>query len=201
MRFSTAFAALAIASAQAQTPTTNYNYTSELDMTIDPNTVIPTLRATWCQGQINTCRLLCNDDASVNDCTVSTLKWNCTCTSNSSTPGIQYYQQTMPFYICQELFSQCITTNAGNAQGQDNCNNKIKPLCAKLDPPKSPVADSGSGDGSSSTATTGASQPSKTSGSSTQVTSTSSKGLAGPTLAPVGNGAFVAAMGLMAYLL
>ncbi|EFY89763.1 PCI domain-containing protein [Metarhizium acridum CQMa 102] len=173
MRFSTAFAALAIASAQAQTPTTNYNYTSELDMTIDPNTVIPTLRATWCQGQINTCRLLCNDDASVNDCTVSTLKWNCTCTSNSSTPGIQYYQQTMPFYICQELFSQCITTNAAG----------------------------GGGVASSSTATTGASQPSKTSGSSTQVTSTSSKGLAGPTLAPVGNGAFVAAMGLMAYLL
>ncbi|EXV02561.1 hypothetical protein X797_003682 [Metarhizium robertsii] len=193
MRYSAAFAALAIASAHAQT---TYNYTSELDMTIDPNIGL----STWCQGQTNTCRVLCNADAAVNECTESDLKWKCTCNSNSSTPGIQYYRQTMPFYICQEVFKKCISQNAGNAQGQDTCNNNIQPLCATIDPPKSPVKDSGS-DGSSSTATTGASQPSKTSGGSTQVTSTSSKGLAGPTLAPVGNGAFVAAMGLMAYLL
>lgn len=41
MRASAAFVALAVASAQAQT---NYNYTSELDMTIDPNTVKQTDR-------------------------------------------------------------------------------------------------------------------------------------------------------------
>ncbi|OAQ72856.1 PCI domain-containing protein [Pochonia chlamydosporia 170] len=194
MRFSAALVALAAASAQAQT---KYNYTSELDMTIDPNTVPQTERATWCQGQTNTCRLLCNADAAVNSCSESTLKWNCTCSSNSSTPGIQYYKQTMPFYICQALFSQCITTNAGNAQGQDVCNNNIKPLCAKNDPPKSPIGDSSGG----SSSTTDASKPTQTGGSNTQVTTTSSKGLAGPTMAPVGNGVFVAAMGLMAYML
>jgi hypothetical protein len=105
----------------------------------------------------------------------------------------------MPFYICQALFSQCITANAGNAQGQDVCTNNIKPLCATIDPPKSPISDSGSGDGSSTTS--GASKPTQTTGGSNQVSTTSSKAFAGPTLAPVGNGAFIAAMGLMAYML
>lgn len=42
MRFSAAFVALAAASVQAQT--NQYNYTSELDMTIDPNSVSQTER-------------------------------------------------------------------------------------------------------------------------------------------------------------
>ncbi|OAA49432.1 PCI domain-containing protein [Metarhizium rileyi] len=195
MRFSAAFVALAVASAQAQTPT-NYNYTSELDMTIDPNSVSQTDRATWCQGQTNTCSLLCNRDASVNECVESTLKWNCTCGSNSSTPGIQYYKQTIPFYTCEKLYSQCITETAQKNTDQAPCTNNIKPLCAKLDQPKSPISD-----GSASSTATDASQPSKTSSSTTQMATTSSKALAGPTLTPVANGAFAAAMGLMAYLL
>lgn len=106
----------------------------------------------------------------------------------------------MPFYICEAVFSQCITANANNAQGQDICNNKVKPLCATQSPPKNPVADSGDGS-SSSTSATGASKPTGTSGGNTQVTTTSSHGLAGPTLAPLGGSAFAAAMGLMAYML
>src|SRR6185312_9869053 len=31
------------------------------------NTMTPA--ATWCQGQTNTCRVLCNADAAVNECT------------------------------------------------------------------------------------------------------------------------------------
>lgn len=106
----------------------------------------------------------------------------------------------MPFYICEAVFKQCIAANAGNAQGQDTCNNNVKPKCATQTPPKSPVADSGDGS-SSSTTGTGTSKPTQTSGGNTQVTTTSSHGLAGPTLAPLGSGAFAAAMGLMAYLL
>ncbi|KAG6029788.1 hypothetical protein E4U19_005832 [Claviceps sp. Clav32 group G5] len=199
MRASAAFVALAAASAHAQTA--NYNFTSELDMMIDPNTVTQTNRAIWCQGQTNTCDLLCNNNAESNTCSTTDLKWSCSCASNSSMPGIQYYKQTMPFYICMELFSQCITTNAGNARGQDVCTKNINALCATHDPPKAPVVDSGSGD---APASTGAAQPTSSGGSGSgdsKVTSTTSHAFAGPTMAPVGHGAFAAAMGLMAMML
>ncbi|KAK2603837.1 hypothetical protein QQS21_003961 [Conoideocrella luteorostrata] len=196
MRSSAAFVALAIASVQAQT--TNKNYTSELDMTIDPNSVAPTLRATWCQGQTNTCGLLCNNAADSNICTEADLKWNCTCSSNSSMPGIQYYKQTMPFYICTKLHEQCITANVGNQRGQESCNKDILALCATNDPPKGPVKDSGD---ASTTSSASAPTGSSDSGRNGPVTSTTSHAFAGPTLAPVGSGAFVAAMGMMAYML
>ncbi|KAG6000095.1 hypothetical protein E4U21_005819 [Claviceps maximensis] len=199
MRSAAVFVALAVASAQAQTKTetTAYNFTSELDMTIDPNSVSQTNRAIWCQGQTNTCGLLCNNNAETNTCSETDLKWNCSCASNSSTPGIQYYKQTMPFYICMELFSQCITTNAGNQRGQDVCTKNINALCATSDPPKAPVSDSDSGD---SPAASSAAPTSSGSGDA-KVTSTTSHAFAGPTMAPVGHGAFAAAVGLMAYML
>ncbi|QPH00149.1 hypothetical protein C2857_003422 [Epichloe festucae Fl1] len=222
MRTAAAFVALAVATAHAQT-NNNYTFTSELDMVIDPNTVPQTQRgmqaiasvlgatfalsslkqpcnfhpAIWCQGQTNTCGLLCNNNADSNTCSETDLKWKCTCASNSSMPGIQYYKQTMPFYICAELFSQCITANIGDSRGQDVCSKNINALCAKHDPPKAPVSDSGSGDSSTSSATT-TTAPSASGSGDTKVTTTSSRAFAGPTMAP---GAFAAAMGLMAYVL
>ncbi|RKP04922.1 hypothetical protein THASP1DRAFT_26512 [Thamnocephalis sphaerospora] len=139
MRASVTFVALAVASVSAQT---NYNFTSELDMTIDPNTVKQSDRAVWCRAQTDTCSLLCNKNAEVNSCTESTLKWNCTCGSNSSTPGIEFYQQTVPYFICEALYGQCIQQGAGTIRGQDVCNDNIKPLCATNPPPKEPVSDS-----------------------------------------------------------
>lgn len=170
-------------------------------MTIDPNTVSQTQRATWCQGQTNTCNLLCNANSESNSCSETDLKWKCTCASNSSTPGIQYYKQTMPFYICQTLFSQCIQKNAGDQRGQDTCTKNIQALCATYDPPKAPVQDSGSNSPSPTNGGSSTAAPTASSTGDSKVTSTSSHGLAGPTLAPVGNGALVAAVGLVAYLL
>lgn len=101
----------------------------------------------------------------------------------------------MPFYICMELFSQCITANAGNQRGQDVCTKNINALCATNDPPKAPVPENGSGDAPATSATP------TSSGSGPQVTSTTSHAFAGPTMAPVGHGAFAAAVGLMAFML
>ncbi|GAB0134591.1 hypothetical protein EsDP_00002956 [Epichloe bromicola] len=199
MRTAAAFVALAVATAHAQT-NNNYTFTSELDMVIDPNTVPQAQRAVWCQGQTNTCGLLCNNNADANTCSATDLKWKCTCASNSSMPGVQYYKQTMPFYICTELFSQCITANIGNSRGQDVCTKNINALCAKNDPPKAPVSDSGSGDSSTSSSATTTPAAAGPSGSGdTKVTTTSSHAFAGPTLAPRAFAA--AAMGLMAYVL
>lgn len=118
-------------------------------------------------------------------------------------PGIQYYRQTMPTYICQELFDQCIKANVGNQDGQKGCTNNISALCAKIDPPSAAVSDPGSASSSASSSAGPSATASSPSSAATgnKVSSTSSRALAGPTAAPVGNGALVAAMGLVAYIL
>ncbi|KAH7274448.1 hypothetical protein MRS44_001160 [Fusarium solani] len=204
MRSTLAFFALAVSAVTAQTAVQTYK--SSLDMTIDPGTVDFGTRAGWCNAQQDTCDTLCKDDTKDNDCTAETLKWECACTSNSSTPGLQYYTQTMPTFICQELFAQCISQNAGSQSGQRDCKQKIQALCATRSPPKNTASDDDDDDDATttlSTATRSATQ-SAASASATEesVTSTSSDGLAAPTMAPAGKGAAAAvALGMLAYLL
>ncbi|UPK97981.1 hypothetical protein LCI18_008916 [Fusarium solani-melongenae] len=205
MRSTLALFALAVSAVTAQTAVQNYE--SSLNMTIDAGTVDFGTRADWCNAQQDTCDTLCKDDTEANDCTVETLKWECACSSNSSTPGLQYYTQTMPTFICQELFAQCISQNAGSQSGQRDCKQKIQALCATQSPPKNTASDDDDDDDDAtttlSTATRSATQ-SVASASATEdtVTSTSSDGLAAPTMAPAGKGAAAAvALGMLAYLL
>lgn len=113
----------------------------------------------------------------------------------------------MPTFICQELFAQCISQNAGSQSGQRDCKQKIQALCATQSPPKNAASDDDDDDDDAtttlSTATRSATQ-SAASASATEetVTSTTSDGLAAPTMAPAGKGAAAAvALGMLAYLL
>ncbi|KAH7270285.1 uncharacterized protein BKA55DRAFT_683346 [Fusarium redolens] len=202
MRSSFALLAMAISAVSAQSVK---DYKSSLDMTIDPNIVDLATRSSWCGAQQNTCDALCNDDTNSNKCTENDLKWECTCSSNSSTPGLQYYTQTMPTFICQELFSQCISQNTGSQSGQRECTSKIDDKCAKQNPPKDVVSDDGDDTTStaSDTATTSATRASsEATGTAESVTSTTSDGFAAPTMAPAGRGAAAAvALGMLAYLI
>ncbi|KAF4955899.1 hypothetical protein FGADI_4294 [Fusarium gaditjirri] len=182
------------------------NYKSSLDMTIDPNTVDLATRSSWCGAQQNTCDALCKDDTNENKCTENDLKWECTCSSNSSTPGLQYYTQTMPTFICEELFSQCISQNTGSQSGQRECTSKIENKCAKQNPPKDVVSDDDDDDTTSTAsdmATTSATRASSAAtGTAESVTSTTSDAFAAPTMAPAGRGAAAAAaLGMLAYLI
>ncbi|KAM0471766.1 hypothetical protein ACHAPX_009159 [Trichoderma viride] len=209
MRSSAIFVAFAAAAVSAQTVPT---YKSALNMTIDPNTVPQQQRAVWCQGQTNTCQVLCDNNTDENDCNQAELTFDCTCAANSSAPGLQYYTQTLPTFICQQLFSSCIQSNAGNADGQDECKSKIQKLCATQNPPT--IAEvSKQADASTAPATTtsssSAGHASTTSAdksadqsASSSASSTSSKGAAAATMAPAGAGVFaMAAAGLAAYAL
>ncbi|EMT62282.1 hypothetical protein ACKRZS_008385 [Fusarium odoratissimum] len=202
MRSSFALLAMAVSAVSAQSVK---DYKSSLDMTIDPNTVDLATRSSWCGAQQNTCDALCKDDTNENKCTENDLKWECTCSSNSSTPGLQYYTQTMPTFICQELFSQCISQNTGSQSGQRECTSKIDDKCAKQNPPKDVVSDDNDDTTStaSDTATTSATRASSAAtGTAESVTSTTSDGFAAPTMAPAGRGAAAAvALGMLAYLI
>ncbi|KAL6906781.1 hypothetical protein GGI43DRAFT_239966 [Trichoderma evansii] len=207
MRSSAIFVAIAATAVSAQTVPT---YKSSLNMTIDPNSVPQQQRAVWCQAQTNTCQLLCDNNADQNDCNQAQLTFDCTCESNNSAPGLQYYTQTLPTFICQQLFSNCIQANAGNADGQDQCKSNIQKLCATHNPPT--AAEVSSLDASTAAATQTDSTTSAAShaatttaadkSASSSAQSTTSKALAAATLGPVGAGAFaLAAAGLAAYAL
>ncbi|EHK26450.1 uncharacterized protein TRIVIDRAFT_92091 [Trichoderma virens Gv29-8] len=207
MRSSAIFVAIAAAVVSAQVPT----YKSSLNMTIDPNTVAQQQRAVWCQAQTNTCQVLCDNNADENDCNQATLSYDCTCASNSSAPGLQYYTQTLPTFICEQLFSNCIQTNAGNQDGQTACKNNIQKLCATRNPPtaaeissldaSTAAAETTTSKGAASTHHASATTTAAESASSAAQSSTS-KAFAAATQGPIGSGAFaMAAAGLMAYVL
>jgi hypothetical protein len=136
------------------------------------------------------------------------LTFDCTCASNNSAPGLQYYTQTLPTFICQQLYANCIQSNAGNADGQDECKNNIQKLCATQNPPSiaeiSKEADASTA--ASTTAPTSAATHAATTSAektaSSSASSTSSKALAAATMGPSGAGVFaMAAAGLAAYAL
>lgn len=49
-----------------------------------------------------------------------TLTYTCVC-PNGTIPDSSAYEQTLPFYICEETFRQCMANNPDNAQGQGVC--------------------------------------------------------------------------------
>ncbi|EFW99618.1 hypothetical protein CMQ_7986 [Grosmannia clavigera kw1407] len=165
------------------------------NFTIDPNSVQLSTRSSWCAGQENTCTTLCSDSPTANSCD-----------PNKSAPGLQYYLQTMPTYICNEAYAECVSENPNNATGQSACKSDIQDNCGTLDPSK---ADLSSGTTTSAAAasttasTTGSnSATAATTASASAVTTASSKAGAMPTnMAHYGSGVAAVAVGLFAYVL
>ncbi|KAI1004040.1 hypothetical protein K3495_g4169 [Podosphaera aphanis] len=102
--------------------------------TIDPSAVPATLRSQWCQGQTNTCGTLCSGDLKDNECNPDTLMYTCTCAANSSSPGLQYYRETMPTFICEKIFDNCIKDGENSQAAQSLCTANEKKNCGQLDP-------------------------------------------------------------------
>lgn len=127
----------------------------------------------------------------------NTLSYNCTC-NNGTAPGLQYYDQTLPYFICNQAYIDCIAANENNKNGQDECKESI--VCLKNPPKKADAA-------TTSTAAATPTGGSATTGAGSQATQTpassSSTAFAAPTAIPAlyGNAAAVAAMGLFAYMI
>jgi hypothetical protein len=50
----------------------------------------------------------------------STLKFNCIC-ADGSVPDVSPYVETVPFYVCEETYGQCINSHPNDAEGQRAC--------------------------------------------------------------------------------
>ncbi|KAL4933624.1 uncharacterized protein BDV17DRAFT_63295 [Aspergillus undulatus] len=100
----------------------NYTFPAGFDI----NQVELTTRSSWCRGQLNNCPKICGGSTKVNRCEADTLDFTCTC-SNGTDADVSLYADTVPFYVCQEEYKQCIdqsSTQDGDqicTDGLDQC--------------------------------------------------------------------------------
>lgn len=177
----------------AQVPALPFNmsYTPDLSTAKVPVST----RAAWCRGETTVCDTLCGAPAQLpttNDCSIDTLAFNCIC-QNGTAPGLQYYQNSLPSFICEETFKQCEAARAGDAQGQADCKTGVRSKCGTLS------ADKSTSGGSNSATTTGSNPSATQSGAQGAATSTTQPGSA-PTQLPqiIGMAAAAAVMGVFA---
>lgn len=109
--------------------------TARADYYIDPDSVSSSLRSSWCQSEIATCPLICEDmgasGASVNTCDADKLTYGCLCNDNQ-TPNVSQYSLTLPYFTCTQWGTQCVA-----ACGSDNtCASACRQdhPCGALDP-------------------------------------------------------------------
>ncbi|KAJ0151906.1 hypothetical protein CTA2_294, partial [Colletotrichum tanaceti] len=131
----------------------------------------------------------------------TTLEYSCIC-PNGSAPGLEYYEQTMPTFICTKAFEDCIAANVGDRAGQTNCTEGIRSQCGTLNAQAdeaSPTTTSASASATNTPTGTGNADAAAT----TAPSSASSSAWAAPTANPAryGNAAAIAAIGLFAYML
>ncbi|RYP05813.1 hypothetical protein DL765_009728 [Monosporascus sp. GIB2] len=193
-RASIAFAALtalSLVSAQAQS-----NSTFVLP---NPEEVDVGLRATWCQSQSTACNNLCQQ-AKVNSCELDTLDFSCVC-SNDESPDFNQYRDTIPFFVCKQLFQDCIESHPDDARGQRNCTTTYDENCGTEDSADATKIDAQTSTSSATSSTTA--PPETSSAGSAEATTTSDSG-AMPTNMPIqhiGNGVAAVAIGVFAYML
>ncbi|KXL41355.1 hypothetical protein M433DRAFT_139032 [Acidomyces richmondensis BFW] len=100
--------------------------------TIDPNSVSNSTKEQWCLSQTSECPLIClqtspsDPNPESNTCDPTTLTYACVC-GNGLSPNVSEYTQTLPYFICQEWGTQCVSncgndnTCASNCRSQHPC--------------------------------------------------------------------------------
>lgn len=132
---SVAFAALMAGSAMAQSSTaaSSTSSSSAAAPTIDPESVDPQTKASWCIGQRNVCDTLCSKDAPTNMCNANDLTFTCQCSNDKTPAGIDTYKTSLPAFICNEAYGQCIKAHPDDALGQNGCKDDILSQCGDKD--------------------------------------------------------------------
>ncbi|KAL1954047.1 hypothetical protein VTO42DRAFT_1825 [Malbranchea cinnamomea] len=97
----------------------------------DPSLVSQDEKNAWCTAQTNTCPEICGGATKVNRCDPGALTYDCVC-SNGTTPDVSPYINTLPFFICNANFGQCIDRHPNDAEGQKECKEAQK-QCGTLD--------------------------------------------------------------------
>ncbi|KAH9896199.1 hypothetical protein F4778DRAFT_258705 [Xylariomycetidae sp. FL2044] len=154
-------------------------------LTVDPDTVDLTTRSSWCTTELSTCNTLCGQIIiDGNSCDASTLEYQCKC-ANGGEPDMTQFKQTIPYFMCEQSYSNCVASASGDAAAQTQCEEDIGSQC-----PTKAAEDvlqnhgtTTTADSSTSTSAPAATTTTHTASSTTGTTSTAATitpGLAGP---------------------
>ncbi|KAB8232544.1 hypothetical protein BDV23DRAFT_146405 [Aspergillus alliaceus] len=157
------FLSTLVASAAAATTASNYTFPDGFDL----NQVKQGDKSAWCLAERNACPKICGGVAEKNTCDSQTLEFTCTC-SNGTDADVAPYAQTIPFYVCQENYRQCIQRST-DLDGDEKCK-KAQSQCGSKN-----VSDAS---GTSASTTTATSLPKSTGSSGSSNHETSSTGTA-----------------------
>jgi len=113
--------------------------------------------------------------------------YNCVC-PNGTVPDSTAFTQTLPYFICQENYVQCINNNPNAAQAQQTC--KDNEQCGTRNATAEALAQTGSAS-SSSASQTGSSASSAT-GSAASASATGASAASAATMTTYASGAFAA---------
>ncbi|OLN81763.1 hypothetical protein CCHL11_06929 [Colletotrichum chlorophyti] len=95
--------------------------TAHADYSINITAVPLSTRKAWCQDELNTCPIICQQVEPrtylVNTCDPVTLTYGCLCGDNNR-PNMSEYSLTLPYHVCQEYGNQCVKACG---QGANQC--------------------------------------------------------------------------------
>lgn len=177
------------ASSVAATATQSQSMPPAATQGFNPNNVTEAEKFNWCLAQLNSCPQICGGAASLNDCDSDTLTYNCVC-PNATVPDSTAFAQTLPFFICEETYRQCVNNNPNNAQGQAACRENQK--CGSRNATAEALAQTGSA--SSGTASSTGSATSSAAGSAASSAASASASAAEAPMTTYATGAFAAVL-------
>ncbi|KAF4255313.1 hypothetical protein KXW98_002582 [Aspergillus fumigatus] len=138
--------ALSTLVAAAAAAANNYTFPAGFNIAL----VSSTDKASWCLAERNTCPSICGGIADRNSCDSDTLEFSCVC-SNGTEADVSPYMQTIPFFVCQETYKQCIA--ASSTQDQDEKCTAAQKECGTLNATASSTSSSTTTSSAISTAT------------------------------------------------
>ncbi|QKX62480.1 uncharacterized protein TRUGW13939_09641 [Talaromyces rugulosus] len=109
-------AVLIVSALVARAAASNYTFPAGFNL----GEVTPAQKRSWCLAETNTCPQICGGAASPNDCDPDTLNFDCTCV-NGTVPDVEPYTNTIPFFVCQANYDQCIQNNPNDLDAQKAC--------------------------------------------------------------------------------
>ncbi|KAK6821001.1 hypothetical protein PG990_012983 [Apiospora arundinis] len=109
----------------------------QADYVIDPSSVPMSSRRYWCDSEIATCPIICEQTSSgkpiTNTCDPKALTYGCVCSDNKQ-PNISEYTLTLPYFTCTEWGTQCVAKCGSNNDCSRDCREKHP--CGALNPQK-----------------------------------------------------------------
>ncbi|GKZ20124.1 hypothetical protein AbraIFM66951_003300 [Aspergillus brasiliensis] len=154
--------------AVAATASSNYTLPSNFNI----SAISLSERNSWCTAERNSCPEICGGVATSNSCDSSTLDFSCVC-SNGSTADVAEYTQTIPFFVCEATYAQCIEESS-TLDEQEQCQETRDNDCGTLNASATTTTSSTTTSATSLTTSTSSSSSSGSSGSTATTTSSSS---------------------------